>query len=129
MPHAIMKITVAALILPFFGAAHAAPRPSGNLRYNDAGRLIPAAVGQTVQVILPAYLGSRFIWQVRPGSRHKLAAPIEVIADPANPRLDVAVIRLLFTEPGRSDVEIVSTPVGAGGGAASDSLRYRFAVE
>lgn len=110
------------------GALRTEPATTIKLRYNDAGRTIRVARGQPIRIALPANLGSGFRWVVRAGQAHRLTAPIRIETDPATPRLDATIVRLVFTRAGFTTVELARVPGGSGGGAASDVLKYRFMV-
>lgn len=98
------------------------------LRYNDAGRTIRVARNQPVRIALPANLGSRYRWVVRPGQAYQLTAPVRIETDPATSRLEATIVRLVFTRSGKTTIELAYVPGGGAGGAASDVLKYRFVV-
>lgn len=116
-------------------SAVAAERPQASpaLRVADVGRLIDVKPGAEIRIELPVSVGSPYRWHIQLQKHVALIAPIETIDDPAQsqgapglPR--VAVIRLRAPSTGSASVLLGEAPDGSGGGAASNSYRFRFRV-
>jgi hypothetical protein len=125
-----MTLALTAFVVPLCTPLYARPGLGApvSLRYQDVGRMIHVQTGQEVELILPANLGSGVYWEPRSNDRYKLIKPPYIGADPAHVVRDATIIRLVLTSPGKTSVSVAAIPLGGGGGAASDVLKYRFFV-
>jgi hypothetical protein len=122
----IIAAAVVTLVAP--SKSNSASVNAVSLRYHDAGRHIPVRLGEEIEIVLPTNLGSRFYWTPRANAKVTLLAPPRVVADPTDPKCDATVIRFLVSQPGKTTIEVAEVPFGGGGGAASNVLKYHFAV-
>lgn len=122
----ILAVAVLMLVAPV--KSNGASANAVRLRYHDAGRHVPVRLGETIEIVLPAALGSRFYWTSRFNAKYVLLAPPRVVADPADSKCDATIIRFLVSQPGKTTIEVAEVPLGGGGGAASNVLKYHFVV-
>ena len=103
------------------------------LRVKDVGRVVPVQPGSEIRIALPYVIGANYRWQISSAKRVTLAAPIVTVDDPDRsvgaPGLpQVALIRLRAPSGGTASVLLGEVRDGSGGGAATNSYRFRFRV-
>jgi hypothetical protein len=126
---------IASMALAASGLTTAQPAtgPSKVWRVEDVGRLIPVKPGTEIRIALPSVIGTSYRWQILSAKRVTLAAPITTIDDPDRsvgaPGLpQVALIRLRAPLGGTASVLLGEVRGGSGGGAESNSYRFRFRI-
>ena len=103
------------------------------LRVKDVGRLVPVKPNSEIRIALPQVIGANYRWRLLLAKRVTLASPIRTIDDPDRsvgaPGLpQVAFIRLRAPSSGTASVLLGEVRDGSGGGAESNSYRFRFRV-
>lgn len=103
------------------------------LRVKDVGRLVTVQPGSEIRIALPQVIGANYRWRILSATRVTLAGPIETIDDPDRsvgaPGLpQVALIRMRAPSSGSASVLLGEVRDGSGGGAESNSYRFRFRV-
>ena len=126
-------IATMALAASGLATAELATGTSKVLRVEDVGRLVPVTPGSEIRIALPSIIGTSYRWQILSAKRVTLAAPITTIDDPDRsvgaPGLpQVALIRLRAPSSGTASVLLGEVRDGSGGGAESNSYRFRFRV-
>ncbi|MGA1797390.1 protease inhibitor I42 family protein [Sphingomonas sp. 4RDLI-65] len=126
---------IAAMALAASGLAAGQPAAgtTGVLRVKDVGRLVSVKPGSEIRIALPSVIGTSYRWRILTAKRVTLAAPITMIDDPDRsvgaPGLpQVALIRLRAPSSGTASVLLGEVRDGSGGGAESNSYRFRFRV-
>jgi len=103
------------------------------LRVKDVGRLVPVKPDSEIRIALPHVIGANYRWRILSAKRVTLTGPIKTINDPDRsvgaPGLpEVAFIRLRAPSSGTASVLLGEVRDGSGGGAESNSYRFRFRV-
>ncbi len=129
----ITGIAMMALAASSPATAQPAVNATEVLRVKDVGRLVSVKPGSEIRIVLPQVIGANYRWRLLLAKRVTLAGPISTIDDPDRsvgaPGLpQVAFIRLRAPSSGTASVLLGEVRDGSGGGAESNSYRFRFRV-